>query len=141
MTLEDILAKPALAVTALAVIGVGDTFQIIKLINRHFYPPITEHIGDFTGVAMFALLSGGAAWGLDVLQEKYHLRVLGKIANYLPEILTGLLVTYVTLGETVIDIIPGNTKDPLDIPAALVAATAGYVIAKRFHKFARQEYL
>jgi hypothetical protein len=32
------------------------------------------------------------------------------------------------------DIIPGNTKDLLDIPAALLATGSGYVFAKCFYK-------
>lgn len=38
--------------------------------------------------------------------------------------------TYMVLGETMYDIIPTNTKDPLDIPAGLLGVGCYYVLSK-----------
>ena len=129
MTLENKLVIPA------GVVGtIGLTFHGIKFLDGGFFPAITEHIGDFSLLFSPTMFSGHVAVGLDKLGERYNLPILRKIADYFPEVVGGALAIYATLGESIMDIIPGNTKDLLDIPAALLATGSGYVFAKCFYK-------
>jgi len=128
MGLENKLNK--LMVPAMAVGLGGLTFHMIKLSDREFFPPITEHIGDFALVCTPTIISGFIAVELDKVGKKYNLPVLRKIADYLPEAVGGALATYTTLGESVMDMIPDNTVDPLDIPAVLLGAGSGYIMSK-----------
>lgn len=132
--LENIGLEDKLVIPALAVAVTGTTFHTIKLVNREFFPPITEYIGDFSSIFGLTALSGYAAIELDGLGVTHNLPILRKIADYLPKIVGGALATYALLGESVMDIIPRNTKDPMDIPAALLAACSGYVIGKYFYR-------
>ena len=57
-------------------------------------------------------------------------KLLEKIGNYTSEIIASATALYFTLGESLYNIIPGNTKDLLDIPSVLIAAASSYLIAK-----------
>ena len=129
MTLENKLVTSAMVVGT-----IGLTFHGIKFLNRGFFPAITEHIGDFSLLFAPTILSGCVAVKLDKLGERYNLPILRKIADYLPEVVGGGLAIYATLGESIMDIIPGNTKDLLDIPAALLAIGSSYILTKGFYK-------
>lgn len=128
MSIEDKLEGPALGIACMGWLLTG-----LKLLNKDIFPPITHHIGNFNLTWVPIASSGLIGGGIERIGKKYDLDFLMKIGRYLPEIVASGFSIYSVLGE-MYNIIPNNTKDPWDIPAALIGAGSGYVIANLFRK-------
>jgi len=126
--LEEKLTPPAHVVCL-----TGAALNLLKIYDREFFPPISHHIGDFPLVITPIYLTGIIASGITNLGKKRNNTILQK-ARYLPEIIATTIATYFVLGESVCNIIPGNTMDPKDIPAVLIGAASSYIIAKSYIK-------
>lgn len=112
----------------------GMSMHIAKGINRNIFPPITHHIGDFGLVSIPILFSAHLADAVRIISQGCNSKLLEKIADYTPEIIASATALYFTLGESLYNIIPGNTKDLSDIPAVLIATASSYLIAKTIDK-------
>ena len=114
---------------ALGVVAGGTALFLAHFLNRDYFPPISHHIGDFP---VFAYVYGSSL-APDMFQNaRGGFSFLKNLGKHIPELTAIAASAYVAVGETIADIIPGNSRDAWDIPAGLVGAAAGYVLARTF---------
>ena len=93
--------------------GLADCFVHLSKIPLPY--EIQTHTGNFAAVA-----------GPTICLELLRIREVSKIPSYLPKILTVASTVYWTLGETILNIIPGNVMDTKDVPGVLTAGLLAY---------------
>jgi hypothetical protein len=129
MSVEEKLFGPAVGVAIAGLAAHG-----AKLMDRDLFPLITYHVGDFSLVLTPIMFSSSIGRRIERAGEKYNSEFLRKVGEYFPEIVASGITLYFVLGESAYNIIPGNTRDPWDIPAVLLAAGSSYILAKHFQK-------
>ena len=112
----------ALHTTAERVMGIAE-----PIINN---AEITPYIGNFPESFAIPAISGFLGDYIETQGIQRGNKLLEKVGKYCPEISTATISTYFTLGETVLPQILPGTADIRDIPAVLISAFAGYVLAK-----------
>lgn len=91
---------------------------------------ITPYLGNFPESFGVPAMSGLLGDLIKAYGEDKQNNVITKIGKYFPEISTSTIITYFTLGETILPQILPGTADIKDVPAVLISALAGYTIAK-----------
>ncbi|HIH24357.1 TPA: hypothetical protein HA251_04955 [Candidatus Woesearchaeota archaeon] len=133
MTLEERLRHPAVTLAALATTVAGNGAYFMTRKDRTSLPPmIANHVGDFAPTCFFAV---NAVMATSMIANIVAPQLTGyprlqRTVLRLPELSVAAFTSYVVLGETLCDIVPGNYCDPWDAPAAVLAAASGYVFAK-----------
>jgi hypothetical protein len=97
------------------------------LINSRY---LTLYVGNLPEGFVLPAISGFIGDCIESQGQKRSNRLLQNIGKYFPEISTSLMISYITLGETVLPQIYPGTADIKDVPAVIISALAGYTLAK-----------
>jgi len=95
---------------------------------------ITPYVGNSPESFVIPAISGFVGDYIEYQGQKRESKLLQRIGQYFPEISATAISTYFTLGETILpQILPGSA-DIKDVPAVLVSALAGYILARTGRK-------
>lgn len=128
MNLSDKL-NTALFGTVVGLAGIVNFLDMIHSFKQDFLPPLSSYVGNAN--ESFAYPGAVCIIAEILCKEVPRLKAITK---YAPAVTYVSMAVYNVLGETVLEVIPNNTIDPKDIPAALISCLAGYLLFKRVQK-------